>query len=388
MRRKGEHLLRLFATSLAITLAGVICVGAAFPHVLILLREGYPAQKWPSGGDFVEVEGDVTGKVMPRFKVADGRLGSTADSEALALLLGQGPNDILDLYPHELSPETRFNSFSLVKGLMGVLALRAVDEGVFKSLDATIGEMEPPLEGLPIASVTLRELIDMRSGISFEANGLKGVSGGDASGEKPVEAVPYNPFGPLARLHALGIERMLGEFKVSPMRRGQFEYQNANTAIVGYLLEKAYRRPLATILSEMIWKPAGAMTAHWRSYPDKGMPSAYCCLFATASDWRKVADYLLQNGTADSPLLSEPMWHYWVGADISADLRRKGVYRSFARYDVLDRPGEPVQGPFLYFLGQNGQIVYFLPSRNAVAVRFGNGMYLLHTGLYEMARHL
>ncbi len=379
-----KSLLALLVTGIA----GIAGIALFSPHVFVLLGEGYPAKTWPSGGEFAKIAGDETGLANPRIQGDFSMVKLTSDITASAILVGAGNRDTYHLFLKRTNEQTRFNSFSLVKGLVGFLALRAVDEGRIHSLDSTVAEISPGLSQGAVAGVTLRELLDMRSGISFEPYGMKAASGTDEAGEKPVEAVPYNPFGPLARLHVMGIEKTVRDFRVSAHRRGKFEYQNANTALVGHLLETAFAEPLPQTLSRLVWKPSGAANADWRVYPGTNTVSAYCCLYATAPDWRRVAQFLLRNGNRDAPLLSVAMHAYWMGSDLSVQQRHKGVYRSFARYDILDREGEKVQGPFHYFLGQNGQIVYFLPEKNAVAIRFGDGIALLHSGLYALADKL
>ena len=56
--------------------------------------------------------------------------------------------------------------------------------------------------------------------------------------------------------------RVAPKLKVSNGRdtRG-FSYRNINTAVMGRLLTNLYGRPLEQLLSEKIWRPAGASTA-------------------------------------------------------------------------------------------------------------------------------
>ncbi|MGI9407442.1 MAG: hypothetical protein ACR2O4_13810, partial [Hyphomicrobiaceae bacterium] len=56
------------------------------------------------------------------------------------------------------------------------------------------------------------------------------------------------------------------------------------------------------------------------------------------------------------------------------------------RHDILDRPGEPIQGRFAYMMGQGGQVVYLMPSHDLVVVRFGGRHQKLHSTLYEVWR--
>ncbi|KHQ53441.1 hypothetical protein [Mameliella alba] len=124
--------------------------------------------------------------------------------------------------------------------------------------------------------------------------------------------------------------------------------------------------------------------AEWCENPNSGRVSAYCCLCATPRDWAKVAHYLLQNGTGAHPFLPDTLWRDWILPDLAPAVRHAGAYGGHLRHDVLDRPDEALQGPFSYMAGHGGQVVYLLPARDTVVVRFGARPQLLHTTLYEL----
>ena len=140
------------------------------------------------------------------------------------------------------------------------------------------------------------------------------------------------------------------------------------------------------ILNDLIWEPAGAGLAYWRRAPGTGRVSAYCCLYATARDWIRVGRYLMENGTPDAPFLPDALWRDWLIPDLPENVRAKGAYGWHLRHDVLSRPGEAVQGPFAYFMGHNGQVLYLLPEQNMVIVRFGARPQLLHSTVYDIMR--
>ncbi len=66
----------------------------------------------------------------------------------------------------------------------------------------------------------------------------------------------------------------------------------------------------------------------------------------------------------------------------------EGVYANFAYHNILDRPGEPLQGPFAYFFGSRGQTIYLMPEHDLVVVRFGSKIQLLHSTLYGVGRSI
>jgi len=167
--------------------------------------------------------------------------------------------------------------------------------------------------------------------------------------------------------------------------QGKFHYQNLNTALLGLVLESTYDKPLDILLFEKIWQPAGATGFKWRKYSNLDAVSAYCCLYATIKDWALVANFLMQNG-GDEQFLPTELYNYFLGRDFSDHLLRDGEYRGQIRYDILDRKGEAIQGPFLYFMGQGGQTTYLVPQQELIVVRFGGKHQLLHSTLYEAAK--
>jgi len=373
---------------------GVAAAGAAAlmlwaPYLPRLAYEGFPAPTWPAPGRFADVAGNANGPPLAlptRTAALDPKLSALFDgSGAKALLAYEGGALGIEHYAEGITADTRFNSYSLVKSLVGTLVLKAVAEGRLASLDQPVGATLPGVGDKAFRAVTLRAFLQMRSGVLFEAGAAKSLSGGTA---KDLEAAFANPFGPLARLHMQGLDAVKHRLFRTSDPAPKFSYQNVNTAVLGAVLEKIYGRPLQDILAEKIWTPAGAAPAKWRKYNSGAAVSAYCCLYARARDWVKVARFIAANGDAGAPLLPVADWRTLLGRDLDAARLRKGVYGLHMRHDLLDRPGEPLQGGFTYFVGNGGQIVYLMPDKDLVVVRFGDTMQLLHSTLYATWRTL
>ncbi|MEM8839359.1 MAG: serine hydrolase [Pseudomonadota bacterium] len=356
------------------------------PYALSSVLEGYPAPQWPSGGEFAThaAPEPVLNRAQNVRKPASG-LSDLLNSSGTSILLAlKHDKVVLEHYAEGYSAESLLNSYSMVKSLVGALVLKAVDDGKIASLDATLATILPNVASLPVGSVTLRSVLDMTSGIQFEKPA--GVAG-DLTRDQKAEALTFNPWSALSKLHIQGIRSILPEMRVVASDSGAFSYQNANTALLGLVLEEVYERPLSDLLNEKIWRPAGAGTFHWRLYPGQADLTAYCCLYATPLSWATVGAFLMANG-GDRPFLSKPMHDYLMGVDVDTKSRRSGVYRSQWRYDVLDRQGEVFQGPFAYMLGQRGQITYLFEAENMIVVRFGALKQLLHSTLYEIEHSL
>ena len=182
---------------------------------------------------------------------------------------------------------------------------------------------------------------------------------------------------------ALLTERLIDP---GPEARGEFRYQSANTALLALAIERVYQRALPDLLSELIWKPAGAAEAYWRAYPRDERATAYCCLYARPLDWALVGLFIASNGTSDEPFLPPELWREFILPELG-DERRSCVYGWHIHHDVLDRDGEALAGPFSYMMGYGGQVVYLLPDPVSprVVVRFGATTQLLHSTLYELS---
>jgi CubicO group peptidase (beta-lactamase class C family) len=375
--------LRKLLIALVLVLVGAVTATLAYaPYLPQLVAEGVPPLVWPAPGHFASIGGvatprdlRITETVATRPLQPDLQAAFT-DKHGKALLVAHAGRLELEHYAPGITGDTRFNSFSMAKSLVGALTYRALAEGKLNSLDQTLGELLPDDRGL--AGVTLRALLLMRSGIAFDHGEGKA---GAVSGDKTVDT-SANPFDPLARLHFLGLGAIEGDLISEASSDAEFSYQNVNTALLGEVLETVYRQKLEDLLSEKLWRPAAAADAAWRQ-PAIDMPvSAYCCIYATARDWIRIGQYLIENGTADAPFLPPPLWREFLGLDVPIADRLDDNYGQHVRQNVLDRAGQPLQGPFSYFMGQGGQVLYLLPDQQLVVYRAGEDVQLLHSTLY------
>lgn len=352
------------------------------PYLPQLVAEGVPPLVGPGTGHFADLQGAEAPRDLHPTTDAQSRpllpdLGAAFEAKhGKALLVFRDGELALEHYADGIGPDTRFNSFSMAKSLVGALIYKALAEGKLTSLDQTLGELLPMDAG--IKAVTLRALLEMRSGIAFDAEG--GKFGGVSSASKDDDTVP-NPFGPLARLHFLGLAAIERDLTVAPGETHEFSYQNVNTALLGEVLETVYGRPLAALLDEKLWRPAGAASALWRQPAQDAPVSAYCCVYATARDWVRVGLFLNENG-GTQPFLPTPLWREFLGLDVAIADRHVTHYGEHTWQDVLDRPGQALQGPFTYLMGQGGQTLYLMPDKGLVVFRAGDDIELLHSTLY------
>lgn len=359
----------ILAGGCAFVAVGLLVLWAFAPQVLVLAREGFPASVLTDRGTYAVVKGAEAAALPRDLRPVPGSADARfAQSGGRALLVMQDGALVMERYGNGADRDTRLNSYSLVKSLVGALVLKAVAEGRITGLDVPLRS----LLGEDAPDVSLRDVMEMTSGLSLSGEPPK-----DAT-EKPVDDADFSPFGAVARLQAFGVEAMMPRLKVEPTLRGTFRYQSVNTALLGRVVAHAYGVPLEEVLSAKIWQPAQASEALWRVTPGDGAVSAWCCLFARPEDWARVGWFLMTNG--DGAFLPRDMWRDWLMPEETQPVR----YGWQIRHDVLDRPGAAVQGRFAYMAGHKGQRVYMLPERGTLVVRFGEQEQLLHSTLYDV----
>ncbi len=380
-----------------LAVASVVALGAALvyaPYLPRLAEEGYPQLNWPAPGSFVTVgKAETASPSSGQHKASLSQSPAKAElnqwSEKLfsekggkALLVYQGGRLVVEHYAKGFGKDSRFNSYSMVKSLVGVMVLKAVAEQKIASLSDPIGQYLPEMNNKTLASTPLSLFLRMRSGILFEPGGGKAAFGGEA---KDINSTKLNPFGPMVRLHMKGVNEVMGGLVSDKKRWGQYDYQNINTALLGRVLAKIYGQPLEKILNDKIWRPAQAsQKSYWRRYDQAKPVTAYCCLYARARDWVKLGHYIMTNGKGSGrPFLPEKLWRLYMGLDIAVGgFGGKSKYGAHIYHNILDREGQPLQGKFSYMFGSRGQIVYMMPQKDLVVVRFGEQIQLLHSTLY------
>ncbi|MEM8973170.1 MAG: serine hydrolase [Pseudomonadota bacterium] len=361
------------------TLFAAAVTSIAAPYLPRLLIERYPQPRWPAPGYFLKLNGaPASRKISPvghldrhsreLFETGDGR----------ALLIFQGRKLHVAHYSKGVTPETKFNSYSLAKSLIGALLLKAIAERKLESLDTAISQYLSDAGDIQFRSTSVRDFARMRSGIAFKPDKIK-----STAGPVPKDARRYilNPFGPMAQLHMRGIEPLLSDLRLDQEKLDKFSYQNANTAILATILERAYGKPLQALVSEKIWRPAGAADAHWRRYSATGPVTPYCCIYATPADWLRVGLFLMRNGSQEQPFLPRKLWELYFGEHVSTAKRHDGYYGIHVYQNVLDLPGNHLKGRFTFMFGSRGQVVYMMPERELVVVRFGDRVQRLHSTL-------
>ena len=152
-------------------------------------------------------------------------------------------------YYNRVTPQTHLNSYSMAKSINAVMIGLALKQGAIKSTTDLVTHYIPELRGSGYDGVTVRDLMEMRSGIAWDENFFKpGTSAYEAHVASWVEErARYTDAALKTRP-----EHKPGTF---------FRYNSMDAGVAGWLVERAVGMPVSKYLGERLpaWRLTGFM---------------------------------------------------------------------------------------------------------------------------------
>lgn len=267
--------------------------------------------------------------------------------KTVAFLVIRRDSLIFEHYFDGYTRESVLPSFSLSKSFVSALIGIAIGEKIIGSLDQPVTDFLPEMADSGFRNVTLRNLLEMRSGINFNEG--------------------YNsPFGEMAKFYyGLNLKKYTMNLRTAGNPGEEYSYQSANTEILALILERATGKPLYQYMEEKLWKPMGAnKEASWSVDSKKyNEVKAFCCLNATALDFAKFGQLYLDHGIFDGDTVVPPEW-VRESLTIRNNSRDSQGFPYTYHWRVTD------EGDF-FAKGILGQYIYVSPEKKIVIVRFG-----------------
>ena len=178
------------------------------------------------------------------------------------------------------SRDSRWISFSVTKSVVSMLVGAAIRDGYIESVDEMVSDYLPRLKGTPYDQSTLRNILQMASGVEWNEDYADPASDVNSASWQTVALYDY--LGEKARESAPGKE---------------FNYNTAETNLVGTLLRSAIGNNLSTYLEEKIWRPVGMEAdAYWSLTEPGGGEFGGCCISATLRDYGRLGLFALSEG--------------------------------------------------------------------------------------------
>ncbi|MDF1728616.1 MAG: serine hydrolase [Sulfitobacter sp.] len=203
--------------------------------------------------------------------------------DVTSLLVLQEGEIIYENYFLGTGPEDRRISWSVAKSFISALVGILIEEGQIEGLDVPVTRYAPSLEGSAYEGVTLRQVLQMSSGVTFDEDYLD-----------------YNSdINRMGRVLALGgeIVHLTAELSETFQEPGTgWQYVSIDTHVVSMVVRGATGRSLAELLSEKIIVPLGLEREGY--YVTDGVGTAFALggLNLMTRDYARFGQMFLQQG--------------------------------------------------------------------------------------------
>ena len=220
---------------------------AEFLPTAVISRGQGPVAELPS------VTADLESVVLPPVLAGEpamtvGSVMASTDTDGW-MLLHRG-TVLAESYTGEMARGSNHLLMSVSKSLVGAVVGALSDAGVL-DIDAPLTDYVPTLADTGYAGATVRNLLDMRSGIAFSEDYL------DPRAEVRLleEAIGWAP---PAVPGPTGMYPYLMTLRQKWAHGGVFEYRSCETDMLGWICEAAAEAPMPTLMSHLLWSKIGA----------------------------------------------------------------------------------------------------------------------------------
>jgi CubicO group peptidase (beta-lactamase class C family) len=273
------------------------------------------------------------------------------------------------------APDRAHALMSVSKSVVGCVAAVLIDRGQLGA-GREVTSYVPELAASGYAGATVRQVLDMRSGVRFVeeyANAQADIRRLDEwigwrAGQDTGEPRGLYPF-----LTTLTAEAPHGD---------RFLYRSAESDVLGWVCERAAGQPMSELISALVWAPMGA--EHDASLLHDGLGTAVHDggLCATARDVARFGQMLLDGGTVPdgsggTRRVIPPRWlrQGWaVDSDVRAAFAASPAESAFPggwyRSQFWFRPG--AHGDVLLCLGIHGQMLHVSRRTGTVCLKFSS----------------
>lgn len=212
-----------------------------------------------------------------------------AANNVAGLIVVQGGKVRLERYARGYGRDGRWTSFSVAKSFTSTLVGAAIRDGYIRSVDEPVTKYIPDLAGSGYDGVTIAQLLTMTSGVRWNEDYTDVKS--DVA-RMFLEAVPAGQDPTVYYMKNLPRETAPGS---------KWVYKTGETNLIGVLVQRATGKPLATYLSDKVWKPWGMESdAFWMVGPS-GHEVSGCCLSVSLRDYARMGMFALSGGKGVVP---------------------------------------------------------------------------------------
>jgi hypothetical protein len=288
------------------------------------------------------------------FAMPDGYEPWAEQTFTNAFLVLRDRKIVFEDYRNRMTPETRHIGFSMTKTITAMMVGQALDRGEIDSLDDPVSKYVPELADGGYGKATVRNVLEMRSGADID------------------ERYDFGANPSLAgRIHETAIIRNQARFADFAIDVGSraapgsaFNYATLDTAVLGWVLEKATGEKLEDLMESRIWQPLGAEFDGFfiaDGPPGVGRALNGMGFNAALRDFARLGQLMLDDGEANGTRVLPEGWVAQMTAMKPTGEPMPGY--GFQTWQVDDEPGA------FAAVGLAGQMIYVHPQTRTVIVK-------------------
>jgi CubicO group peptidase (beta-lactamase class C family) len=270
-----------------------------------------------------------------------------------ALLVMKDGRIVSEIYRNNSNERTRFIAWSMTKSVTSVLIGCAVAQGRIDSLDTPIARYLPELKGGGYDGVTIRQTMQMRSGVDYE------------------ERYDFANPGTAASNHIAALVRNTVRFAdvARTLKRihepgAVFQYKTIDTAVLGWLIERVTQGSVAAYTAQCLWEPLGAEADGFYimdGQPGVGREFSGAGFNATLRDFARVGQMMLDDGVANGHRVVSADWVQQSTQPLGAEDSQRGGY-GLQWWTIANSEAYTA-------IGLQGQYIYIDPATRTVVVK-------------------
>lgn len=298
-------------------------------------------------------------------RAVDRLFSQSETAETRAVIVMHDGRTVAERYAPGYHENTRFVSWSMAKTVTGVLIGLLVADGRLR-LDESVPVPSWQRAGDPRGEITLRQLLQMRSG-------LRHTEAGD----------PVYESDEVRMLFLDGRDAMAAHAEAQPLEAEpgkKWEYSSNTTVILADIAARVLtpstdpaerRRVLNDYLRSRLFEPLG-MKSMVPEYDAAGTLIGGSLMHATARDWARFGEFLRNKGSVNGAQLVPPGWIEFM---TTPNPRNAGygaqVWLNRAQPDESTPPFPGAPRSAFSMNGHLGQFVLISPTQGLTVVRLG-----------------
>lgn len=290
-----------------------------------------------------------------------------AASRVSGLLVLKNGEIVHEQYAMGNTETTRWSNFSMAKSFTSTLVGAALADGAIGGLDDSVTRYVPELKGSAYQDNTIRECLQMTSGISWDEDNYTETINSDIGRYSKI----------MYRAEPGALMELVRSRPRAAKPGSIFHYSTADSYVLSAVVIGATGKTASDYLSERIWRPVGMEAdAYWILDAPGGRELGGNGISATLRDFGRFGQFILTGGAGVLP-------EWWRDAAGSPHLPTTNFGRAYSNSLYGEDPlgygyqwkavpaglaGAGVGMPTFMAIGLGGQYIYVNPAESIVVV--------------------